>query len=145
MILIIFDVIKHAQTRLIWACIFIFVKLSVMNMAWRIKKFLHALWFISWSKIKQPCSTYRQWWQHYIHNTFCLINLNIRAHDLGHRKRLGLFIVLITMYYEPENYTGCLIINRMLLMLKVKLLFNCACRIFLGYLSKFYDHFGTIE
>ena len=47
MILIIFDVIKHAQTRLIWACIFIFVKLSVMNMAWRIKKFLHALWFIS--------------------------------------------------------------------------------------------------
>ena len=61
MILIIFDVIKHAQTRLIWACIFIFVKLSVMNMAWRIKKFLHALWFISSSSNHAVHTRHRLW------------------------------------------------------------------------------------
>ena len=51
-----------------------------------------------------------------LHNTSCFINLNIRAHNLGHRKRL--FMVLITMYYEPENYPGSLIINKSLLTYK---------------------------
>ena len=52
-----------------------------------------------------------------LRNTFCLINLNIKAHNLGQMKRLGLFMVLITMYYEPENYKGLLIINKSLLTL----------------------------
>ena len=79
--------------------------------------FLLWTWHDESKNFYMPCDLYLQaamqyiqvkWWQHHIYNTFCLINLNIRAHNLGHRKRLRLFYSLnYYLLYELENYTGC--------------------------------------